>query len=186
MTGKPRRTIILVVALAAIVSACGSAAGTPAGTTSTKVIELSRTKDYHSIAELKRDSDVIVLATATKDTTLETSTGGLPSTITVVLVRKVIRGSVGGASTVKLRQIGGPGTLVTDGAPLVAAGTSYLIFADRFTLTPGTTTDQYVVVGVAAGLFRDDQGIETPLDLLSPDLPKGLTMAQLESAIGMT
>ena len=179
---KPAIAGAVFVALTVmLLAACGEQ--NASATRSQRTIEVSRVKAYHSIAELSKDADLVVQVTPTGSRTVEVSPSGLPSTIAIVTVTRVLKGSLNGATTIKIRQIGDGVTAVSDGAPLMKDAASYLVFAQQFTYGPDQATDQFVVVGVGAGLFAVDHGILVSMDPLSPDLPKGLTIAQMEAAL---
>jgi hypothetical protein len=164
-------------------SSCGNSNPASSTTAGSTFIEASRAKEYHTIAALNADADAVVQISSTSSKTVETTANGVPWTITVATVTRLLRGSIS-APSIKIRQLGAVGgPTIVDGVPLLSTGTAYLAFVQHFTYGPGQATDQYVVVGGGAGLFLEDRGVLTPLDPDSPDLPKGWTLAQFSAAV---
>ncbi|KJE23064.1 hypothetical protein FF36_02666 [Frankia torreyi] len=177
-TGRHCALVLLV--LACIVGCSGSgpsASPSPAGGSTTAPAGPSRVKSYHNIAELKADSDAIVRVQAT-DRTQTTVISGIPFTITDVHVTEVIRGTL--PSTIRIRQTdtGGVG-----GDDILKPGSSYLLFLERFARDGEDVTNQYAVVGVAAGLYLEDSGQASHQDTESPQLPQVLPVRDLKAQI---
>jgi hypothetical protein len=130
--------------------------------------------------ELKADSDAIVRVRATGKAEVVTITG-MPFTITDVKVTEVIQGGV--PDVIRIRQTGVEGTVGAVGAEILKAGASYLLFLDKFELSGEDVTNQYVVVGVEAGLYLEEPGQARLLDSESPDLPAALPVDDLKAQI---
>jgi hypothetical protein len=145
-------------------------------------IEAARVKEYRSIQDLNNDAIAVVRVTATSTQSLDPIVK-TPFTVTVMQVDQVLRGSVSGTK-IKLRQLGSPtGVILTDEAPVVRPGNSYVIFLSNFTYGPGRGTDQYIPVGGSAGIFFDQNGTLKRLDPQSPNIPAMLALSDLEGSI---
>jgi hypothetical protein len=143
-------------------------------------IAATRAKSYHSIAELDRDSIAVALVRGTSQRSID-SPNGVPYTVTLVTVDRVLRGQLPG-TTLKIRQLGGPGVTSPDDGPVLVSGRQYAVFLTVFTYGPGRETDQYVITG-AAGLYENNGTLLIRLDPQSRDLPASLTLAELEAQI---
>jgi hypothetical protein len=164
-----RPIALFALAFAMLASAC------------TATVSGSRTRIYHSIAQLDADSVGVALVRATGTQTVE-RVAGIPFTVTTVSVVNVLRGSLSGPS-VKVRQLGGPGVAVDEGAPLLQAGRDYVLFLQPFSFGPGQSTDQYTVTGAGAGLFAASGGIAQALDPVSTDLPRAIAITDLRAQV---
>ncbi|MCL4508955.1 MAG: hypothetical protein M1296_05470 [Chloroflexi bacterium] len=177
-----RSRVLFALLFASIISlaACSQSA---TGSTPPQFIEASRLKNYHSLQELNSEAVAVARVTATNTRSVE-PIGTIPYTVTVVRVDQFLRGSVNGPS-IKLRQMGSlsGNVRLTDSAPLVQSGSSYVVFLQRFTFGPGRDTDQYIPVGGSPGLYLDQNGTLKRLDPESPDLPATLSEAELQQQI---
>ena len=193
-TGAIRRAAALVIsglALTALAGWWGASASTGATSSPPTIhhIDLNRVRAYSSIAELTSDSDVIAKVTATSQHRVETigqGAAGLDFTVTNVIPNRVLKGNVPPGSGLRVRQTGSATQVCDDCGPAFKPGGHYLLFLQRFTLTPGDSTGQYVIVGVAAGLYevRDDSHI-AKLDPVSPEsLPAVTSLDEISRAIG--
>jgi hypothetical protein len=153
---------------------------------------VDRAQTLRTIHELTAASDAVVRACAT-DRTEVVAISGLPFTITDVDVTQTIRGDV--PETIRVRQTGAaPGTDVPGsggtttasrvlGEILLRPRTSYFLFLDAFELPGEDTTNQYAIVGVLAGLYREESGQARLLDPESPGLPAVLSIEDLISEV---
>ncbi|WP_007509372.1 hypothetical protein [Pseudofrankia saprophytica] len=153
---------------------------------------VDRAESFRTIRELTAASDAVVRVCAT-DRTEVVAISGLPFTITDVDVTQTIRGDV--PETIRVRQTGAaPGTEVPEpggdttvshvlGEILLRPGTPYFLFLDAFERPGEDTTNQYAVVGVLAGLYREESGQARLLDPESPGLPSVLPIEDLISEV---
>ena len=144
-------------------------------------IEASRVKGYHTVSALVADADAIVIAQATTDHRIE-RIASVPFTVVVMEVLDVLKGSVEKGARINLRQTG-DGKVTVEDAPAVSPGTTYLLFLNRFTFGPGRETDQFVIVGVAAGMYEVHALEASRLDTLSPDLPTTISLDMLRNQL---
>ncbi|EFC84938.1 hypothetical protein [Parafrankia sp. EUN1f] len=166
-----------IVSLAAVLlSGCSSAENEDeSNNTPRHSGEMLRASYYDSVAGLTADSDLVARVRATDKSEIALISG-TPFTITDVEVTEAIRGKVPPA--LRIRQTGGP----TEPG-ILTAGESYLLFLDKFEL-PGTdTTNQYVVVGVEAGLYLEKSGRLRLLDTESPDLPAEINVDDMKADV---
>jgi hypothetical protein len=98
-------------------------------------------------------------------------------------VDRVIRGAPPRDGTLSLRQIG-PAD-IADPPKVVEAGHQYLAVLDRVSFSPGTTTGEWYVVGLMAGLYEVADGRVIRLDdvRMSPLLPTDVPVSEFEAAI---
>jgi hypothetical protein len=137
---------------------------------------------YSSLKELAHDASAVVRLSFTGQVTVE-HVGTAPFSVNVMHVDQVLRGSLP-SITVKLRTLGAPpGSTEASGATTLTQGVSYIVFVTPFTFGPGSTTDQYVIVGGRAGLFRVDQGNVVRLDHDSTQLPASLPVSDFENRL---
>lgn len=154
-------------------------AGVAAGTTAPR-IDIQRSGSYDTVAALVADSNLVVYATATSAHSVAT-VNGLPFTSTIMHIDRVIRGIAPKTDTLSLRQVG-PAD-IADAPKIVEQGHQYLLFLGRVSFSPGTTTGEWYVVGLMAGLYEVAGGNAIRLDNASPLLPTDIAVSQLESAI---
>jgi hypothetical protein len=170
--------VAAVPLLGALLTACGSSGGP------VHVLDASRVKSYHTIAQLQADAAAVVEASPTGVRSVEL-VNSTPFTILNVSVTSTLRGHVEG-STIAVRQLGDatdPRVVVEDGTSLVV-GHQYVLFLEPFYLTPGVLTGQYVVVGSGAGTYTvDNTGTLHRQDELSTDLPASLSLTALEGML---
>ena len=139
-----RYGVFSTLALSFLLSGCTAAA--PATRSSKESISVSRAVTYDSIADLRRDSDDVVIVTAGAAT--HGAINGLPVTITSVSVSRSI---LGGGTSFEVQQIGSATVLSPMTSPLLQSGDQYLLFLTRFRWSPDRPTDRFVITG--------DQGI---------------------------
>ena len=165
----------LAAGVVAIVVGCGS----NTAASSTHGIQLSRAKSYTSVRQLAADSTLVVIGSATANVRIETI-NNIPFTVTSITVSRVLKGSWTGTS-LAVRQTGSTSDPV-GGSPLVSPGETYLLFLQPFVGVPGTS-GQFVVVGVAAGLFRVNGQFAYRLDPESPSLPATIAVADIPGLV---
>jgi hypothetical protein len=110
--------------------------------------------------------------------------GTIPFTITVANVVDRIAGQPAN-SAIRIRQFGDPNrpALTRNEPPLLAAGSTYVVFVQPFTYGPGSVTNQFVIVGGGAGLYLEQAGVLHRLDPYSRQLPETLTLQDLRGQI---
>lgn len=184
-SGRLLKVVLASVAIIVTLAGCGgvNSVGSAAKSSVAKqqeVIDVSRIHTYTSLAELASAASLIVVfeATGTQDVT---TIGGIPFTITAISVLEVLKGDAKVGDNLQLRQVG---PRVGSNQPVVTPGVDYLGFLVPFELLPGTSTGQYVIVGVAAGLYRASNGTFARVDSQSPRLPGLISVADVGHAIG--
>lgn len=147
-------------------------------------LDTNRVHTYSTIAELSRDSVAVVEFTATSDIQMDyVGPHQVPFSIVTVSGARVLWGAVAPAA-LRVRQLGGPrgNTDFHADVPLTSPGSRYVAFLQRFTYGPGHDTDQYVITGGGAGLYRFVDGDTVAReDPDSTSLPNTLTLADLVS-----
>lgn len=143
-------------------------------------ISMQRSGSYSTVASLVADSSLVVYVTATSTHSVA-AVNGLPFTTTIMRIDRVVRGTPPPGDTLPLQQIG-PAN-VSDRATLVEGGHQYLAFLGQVSFSLGTTTGQWYVVGLMAGLYEVADGTVVRMDALSPNLPTGVSQATIEAAI---
>lgn len=145
-------------------------------------LSVSRTHSFTSLHELSEYSGVVAIATATPQSVIQV-VNRVPFTVTTLDVVRVVDGNA--PTRLRLQQVG-TAEAATAELPIVAAGRTYLLFAKPFIRRPGeppVAADLFVPVGVAAGLFIQDNDVFRRLDPLSTSLPAQIPVANLEVAL---
>ncbi|WP_131745810.1 hypothetical protein [Frankia sp. Cppng1_Ct_nod] len=152
-----------------------------------RYIEMSREKTYTSLDQLTADSDAVARVKTTSKTAV-VEVDNIPFTITDVRVTEVLRGSL--PDSIRIRQTGTSDTRYQDSgssettrSPVLHSSTTYLLFLDRFNRPGEDVTNQYVIVGVAAGIFREEGDQALLQDNESPNLPATVSIPSLRSRI---
>jgi len=147
-----------MTAIICALSACGAPGNQPqdegAGKTAV-VLHANRIKEYRSLEELKRDSTVVVRATA-GDATVE-SLNGIPVTVTTVKVSDARWGKLP-LTTLSVLQMGDDTVVSDDFAQILKKGSEYIMFLKPYHLVPGDNTGRYIVTGDQGVYALDDQG----------------------------
>jgi hypothetical protein len=173
------RTTVLGVFVVAVTTACGVAQGHSAmdSTGQHSQVDGDRHKSYTSIQELARDSTAVVVARA--DAQKSESLHNVPFTVTSMTVISSIRGNV--PPGFRLRQLGSPGS---SSAPVVSAGSTYLLFLQPFQLQPGVpvSSDLFVTVGASSGMFLKDGDVFRKTDPDAASLPPTVTESDARRA----
>ena len=165
----------LAVAVIAGVSVVGQNARTP--TPSQGTISLSIAKEYKTLAELRRDADVVALVSLEGVPSPSKRFGYIPSVDVQLRVERVFAGGAQVGDTITLAQIGDPSgqiTVTEPIPPILQNGKRYVVYLNRqFPDQP-----QMVITG-QAGVFEAGSGTEFHrLGDASPDLPKSLSLDQ--------
>lgn len=173
----------LVASLAAVIFLPRSTPSAPAHRL-VGVLDTDRLKAYSSIGQLAADSAALVEFTATSATVTDLiGATQVPFTVTTVADPRTLQGTTA-SRPLKIRQLGGTrGNVVfSSDVPLLLPGATYVAFVQKFTFGPGHDTDQYVITGDGAGLFRVlDRGVVSRVDPDSTQLPATLTLTELVS-----
>lgn len=165
---------IIVVAIAGV-SFAGQNAHKP--TPSQRTISLSIAKEYKTLAELRRDADVVALVSVMGVPSPSNRLGNIPTVDVQLRVEKVFAGVAKIGDAITLVQIGDPSgqILVTDPIPpILQIGKRYVVYLNRqFPDQP-----QMMLTG-QAGVFETDTGAEFHrLGDASADLPKSASLDQ--------
>jgi len=157
------------------VAATGSGSAQPG-------IDIQRSGSYETVAALVADSSLVAIVTATSTHSI-TTLNGLPFTSTTMHIDRVVRGTAPKSDTLTLRQTG-PAN-IDDPPKIVEPGHQYLVFLGRVSFSPGTTTGEWYVVGLMAGLYEVADGKAIRLDdvRIWPLLPTDVPLSEFEAAI---
>jgi hypothetical protein len=125
----------------------------------------SRVKSYASLLDLRKEADLVVVVTVSSAPTGQTKVSDVEFTITSAVVDRVKfdRGTsrVRPGDPIAIRSLGG-NTQRAVGGTVLLAGETYLLYLAGFRMDPNSPpTDQYVVVGVDAGMFHGKKGSPT-------------------------
>lgn len=173
------RMIALAVVVAATtivgVSVVGQNARTP--TPSLHTVSLSIAKEYKTLAELRRDADVVVLVLVEGVPSPSKRFGDVPSVDVQLRVEHVFAGGAQVGDSITLAQIGDPSgqiTVTEPIPPILQNGKHYVVYLNRqFPDQP-----QMCITG-QAGVFEAGSSTEFHrLGDASPDLPKSLSLDQ--------
>ncbi len=136
-------------------------------------VDYDQDRLYHSIAELTRDSDLVIRAQGTGSTDAVTI-DGLPVVNTHFEVVEAIRGTA--PKEIAVSQFGVPGT-----RGHLDKERSYLLFLKASTEAP----DRYGIVGTEAGIYLESSGKATLMDTdqEASDLPKEMKVEDLRAEI---
>ncbi len=165
---------IIVVAIAGI-SASSQNAHRP--TPSQRTISLSIAKEYKTLAELRRDADVVTLVSVEGVPSTSNRLGNIPTVDVQLRVEKVFAGVARIGDAITLVQIGDPSgqIMVADPIPpILQNGKRYVVYLNRqFPDQP-----QMILTG-QAGVFEAGTGAEFHrLGDVSADLPKNASLDQ--------
>jgi hypothetical protein len=139
------RAAVTLLSLALLATACSA----------TQQMHGSLVKAYASLADLRDDSDAVVIASPQSAVT--DTLNGVPVTITRVNVVDVVTGTLDERS-ILIQQFGTNSVASPDTSLLLQAGRQYLLFVVRFHLVPGDQTGRYVVTGDQGAFeLRQDQ-----------------------------
>ena len=172
MRTTTRGTVVLAAALLAGTIGCtepqthDSAPQEPSGASNAQeTAETSRVKEYLTLAELKADSDRIVIGTVTDDgDTIDVS--GMTFTRRVIHPAEIHAGEA--PEPLMVMDFGASGLT---GA--LEPGTTHLLFLAEYEISPGVPTGDYVVTGGPAGDYlQDADGSFIRTDHESPQLPE--------------
>lgn len=172
------RKIALTVVVAAVAIAGVSVVGQNArtATPSQRVISLSIAKEYKTLAELRRDADVVALVSVKGVPNPSKRLASTPTVDVQLRVEQVFAGGVQIGDSITLVQFGDPSGQITveDSIPILQNGKRYVVYLNRqFPDQP-----QMVITG-QAGVFEAGSGAEFHrLGDVSPDLPKNLLLDQ--------
>lgn len=164
----------IVVAIAGV-SVVGQNARTP--TLSQRTISLSIAKEYKTLAELRRDADVVALVSVQGVPSPSNRLGNIPTVDVQLRVEKVFAGVAQVGDAITLVQIGDPSgqIKVTEPIPpILRNGKRYVVYLNRqFPDQP-----QMILTG-QAGVFEAGTGAEFHrLGDASADLPKNASLDQ--------
>jgi hypothetical protein len=164
-----------------LLSSCADTVTQPRTGEAVGFIHASRVKAYDSIRSLGADAKAVIIAVATNEAAAA-ELNRIPFTITYVQVRNAFKGRVL-SNRIKIRQLGNSKTRTSDEMdPLLASGTTYLLFLNVFTFGPGQDTDQYVVVGGSAGIYIVSG--RTATHVRGPDpVPQTISLEELQAEL---
>lgn len=187
---KFRRALLTlgVIAVSAVgMSACqgsdggqkqAAAPAAQAARYSNVTVAAQRLKMYKSLSELAKESTVVVRATATDTSDVETvgqEFDPTPFTVTTVKVTKSFQGSTTG-ELLKIRQLGTAEMGKSeDVLPVIKAGQEYVFYLSPFEFLDHKPTGQYNVTGMAGEFAANADGTAARVDELSTDLPKQIS-----------
>jgi hypothetical protein len=103
--------------------------------------------------------------------------------VTDLVVLDVLAGDLGGASAIKLRQLGVDGMKSDSFTPVVAAGQTYVLFLKPFTFGTGAgPSGQYVITG-DQGAYEAVGGSYHRISPGGPELPVDVSIGQVRGAV---
>lgn len=173
--------VLLAAMLSVSALACSASGPTSTGVRTEGQLDGSRSVEYSSIDQLKKDSTLIVVGRGTATSSVE-RVGTFPFTVRSLQVVTVLKGKPG-TDTIKVRQLGNPGEAVDDATTLVRSGDTYLLFLKEFVFSDQKPTGQYVPVGGPSGVYvpGPTAGSWSKTDAQAPRLPATLETSQLTS-----
>jgi len=113
-------------------------------------IDVSRVKEYKTLAELRSDSTTIAVVTAIS--ARSDSVNGIPATVTSVSVDRSGWGAPP-TSNIDILQLGGPNADSPGTSQLLTIGSQYLVFVTPYHLGTTDHTGLYVITG-DQGVFK--------------------------------
>ncbi len=169
--------LVVVVAVAAIAGVSVVDQNARTATPSHRVISLSIAKEFKTLAELRRDAEVVALVSVEGVPSPSKRFGYIPSVDVQLRVEQVFAGGAQVGDKITLAQIGDPSgqiTVTEPIPPILQNGKRYVVYLNRqFPDQP-----QMVITG-QAGAFEAGSGTEFHrLGDASPDLPKSLLLDQ--------
>jgi hypothetical protein len=192
------RPVIVLATTLLILPACGGEHADSGQSTRTTAnasygghVEFSRVKFYSSMAELAKDSKVIVLATPTGEKPTVENLADQPG-MNISQAEKALRPSYTIANlevATILNRVPVPAEIrlrTMSGTPESALkpGTSYLLFLDDFEWTPGKPTGEYTPVGGVGGVFEVRGGDVLRVDTESQAIPERQSLDEVVKSIG--
>lgn len=166
---------ILVVAGASVVSQ-----NAPTPRPSQHVISMSIAKEYKTLAELRRDADVVALVSVEGEPSPSKRLANIPTVDVHLRVERVFAGGAQVGDTITLVQYGDPSgqIWVEDSIPFLRNGKRYVVYLNRqFPDQP-----QMFLTG-QAGVFEAISADEFHrLGYASTDLPKSISLNQIISS----
>lgn len=180
----------LVIACAVLLLSVGCATSNQSAIAKSKAsqpehqVEVSRSKTYQSMPEIRKDSTAVirVTATATQKSAAadQAGQGPLQATLTTVRVDKVISGSVAPGG-VRIRQLRTPGAQSEDLPPVLTTGQVYDLNIMPFEFVHGhPIAGTYVVTGDVGQFHVEGNGILHRALPAVGALPTTLSEAQLK------
>jgi hypothetical protein len=142
---------LTLVALA-LVAGCNSTSSEDADQPNAVLHSVTR-HEYKGIAELKKDSTLVVRVSASTSKGREINS--IPFTATEVIVREVLHGQTAKGARLSVLQMGSEQTDSPDTSKLLARGQEYVLFLMDYHLTPGDDTGLKIIVG-EQGIYRLD------------------------------
>lgn len=148
----------------------------------------SRIRSYKSLNELAKDADLIAEVTIGPNRLSTEAVAEIPFEILSAKITRVTRARGNSkpkpGDEIKIRQLGTGPTISDAETVSLTLGSSYMLFLSGFRLTPGgPPTDQYVVVGVDAGLFRQGpDGRYQRGSKVEQALPESVALSEIEDA----
>jgi hypothetical protein len=157
-TTRFNRTLLAASALCVVLlSGCDgrgtpAAVGDPAATpgSASSGSDRDAVQTFSSLETLRAASQLIVVGRA--GSSVVTTIGGVPFTVTDVRVQSVLSGSgTRAGSTVRVRQTGEAASAPSEGSKILLSEGTYLLYLTAFHLTASDKTGQFVITG--------DQGV---------------------------
>ena len=167
--------VTVVTACIAVVSLAGHNEHKPLR--SQRTISLSIAKEYRTLAELRRDANVVALVSVVGVPILSNRLGNIPTVDAQLQVEKVIAGAANVGDSFTLVQIGDPSgriKVIDPIPPILQNGKRYVVYLNRqFPDQP-----QMMITG-QAGVFEASASAQfIRLGDASPGLPKNPTLDQ--------
>jgi hypothetical protein len=142
-----------------------------------EVVSQSIAKEYGTLADLRRDADVVALVSVEGIPSPSTRIANIPTVDVQLLVERVLAGTVQVGDTIALIQFGDPTGRITITEPLppiLSVGKRYVVYLNRqFSDQP-----QMFLTGVAGVFEANANGGFQRLGNASPDLPKNGSLDQ--------
>ena len=177
---RMRTRFALVVGLAAAgVAGVGIGYHHHAGTLTTahRAVSVSIAKQYGTLAELRRDADVVALVSVEGAPIPSTRLANIPTVDVELRIERVLAGTAQVGDTITLVQIGDPTghiTVTNPIPPILRAGEHYVLYLNR----QYPDQPQMFLTGLA-GVYEADANIGFHrLGDVSPGLPRSATLDQ--------
>ena len=143
-----------------------------------RAVSLSIAKEYGTLAELRRDSDLVALVSVDSAPNPSLRLANIPTVDVQLRIVRVLAGAAQVRGTITLVQIGDPTgriTVTEPVPPILHAGKRYVVYLNRQFLDQ----PQMFLTGIS-GVFEDDGSMRFQrLGDVSPALPRIVTLDQL-------
>lgn len=171
-----RTKFAMALAAALLLGACSPdrEVGAPA-------LEASRPAEYRTLQDLASVSTAVVRVTASGPVTYETISD-IVFPVVDMQVQQVLAGTVGGATTIKVRTVlVEPATAQSSTpTPVLAGPGEWLLFVRPFEFATGVRNGQWVVAGATAGVYLSaGNGTWQRYNVDHPRLPQAISAADI-------